>query len=255
MFAIIYGLFNVIGLTISGAIAGKDNYDCMKRAEERKRNNENPHNIYYDRKGAMRDLTTHKNVSIDYIGCESEGKDQYMRDMYGHPIKNLSEERRQQKIADAKAKNDSRITVVKIKDGITKNLAGRQGRPYYAGPIFKDLDNGKEYVCRHFDIPESIAGEKYIACSYYMDISTGLLVRESDSSKEMRRRGKVNPSEEIAKAFMNHFNTKQSSEGYIGKSKYPDPKNFDMNGNEKSLSKDIRMRNYYCNDNISYDLV
>jgi len=248
MFAIIYGLFNVIGLTISGAIAGKDNYDCMKRAEERKRNNENPHNIYYDRKGAMRDLTTHKNVSIDYIGCESEGKDQYMRDMYGHPIKNLSEERRQQNLVNAK--KDARRTVCEWKSiPLDKHLV--EGYPAYEGKVYKDLHTGAEYVCRCFPYPKEIT-EQHGYCKCYMNIENGLLVREADSQKYDRQRGLYNFSEETVYAFIQFFNKKQQAEGYYLDSNIPEVSGWEQK--ESKHAYRTRMGRFYCNKFVSTDM-
>lgn len=67
MFAIVYGMFNLIGAIISGTKAAKRNYECIKEAELKRAQGKNRAGIYYDRKGATRLLDTHELVSIDNL--------------------------------------------------------------------------------------------------------------------------------------------------------------------------------------------
>ena len=88
-----------------------------------------------------------------------------------------------------------------------------------------------------------------------MDTKNGLLVREADSGKENTRKGYLGPSDEVNSKFIAFFNDKQNREGYISHSKYPDPKDCDMNGNEKDIFKKVRLSNYYCNKYAVSDIV
>ncbi len=93
MFGFLYAACTAIGCAISGTKASIENQQCKDRGIEKRNRGENFTNTYTDRLGATRDIDTNKLVMIDYRGNESEGKYQYLRDMYGRPTRNLSEER------------------------------------------------------------------------------------------------------------------------------------------------------------------
>ena len=256
MFGAFYLAATTIGAIVSGTKAAHENSIHIKEAEEKQRQGKNRAGIYTDRLGATRSLSTGKRVSIDNLYCaEAKGKDAYMYNEKGVPIRNMSEEVREERYAQTKKEADPRITVSLWKEGCTANLCGINGRPYYAGHTYKDLNNGKIYVCRMLEIPKEITGSTMKKVGFYMDINNGLLVRESDSSKEMARRSGKGPSEEIISKFIQEFNDKQRGEGYYCKSNIPNPKNFDMNGNESDMSKRIRLGDFYMNHKISYDII
>lgn len=254
MIGIFYLLANAIGLTVSGTLAAKENYDAIQRGKERQRQGKNIAGVYTDRLGATRRLSNHERVSMDYLpGCEDRGEDCYMRDKYGRPIKNLSEQIRQERLQTAISKNDPRVTVVKWKQGISKVEAGVHGRSYYAGSEFKDLETGKIYISRRFILPKELTNGEKLLAAYYMDLN-GFLVRETDETRFERTQDKPYlPSKELSDKFLAYFNDKQSKGGYDGNVKDPDPKKLDMDGNECELFKQVRLARYYCNEQAEFD--
>ncbi len=253
MFGFLYAAYLAIGSAISGTKAMIENQQRIDKANELKKQGKNLANVYTDIYGHTRDLSTGKSVMIDHINCESEGRDVYLRNQYGDPIRNLSEERRQQAYREARKHYDPRKSVMKWKDGPRRGTEGENGQPYYYGEQYKDLRTGRIYVCRRFKIPKEIYGKGNLSSSYYMNVETGLLVRETDSQKENRKREKYTVPEDAVTRFMEYFNQKQSTEGYYYKSKQP--KDFDWNGEEKNFDKIIRLGMYYCNENDSVDVL
>ena len=247
MFAIIYSALMSLGLIGHGVKGAVENQQCINKAKEKRREGNNKPNIYNDRLGATRDLDTGKLVSVDFIKyAEAEGKDAYVRDMYGNPIRNLSEEIRQERLTNALLTADSRKSVVEWKEGVSRSSAGIKGKPYYAGKEYKDISSGAIYVCRYLPIPESVSGHAYSNGLFYMDISNGLLVREADSQKEKRRRGEDVISEDVSQQFVEYFNKRQNTKGYFMDSKIP--KHLDLNGSENEFDKRIRLEAFYCNN-------
>lgn len=256
MFGIFYLVANTIGTMISGGIAAKENYDARQKGYEKQAHGKNRAGIYTDRLGGTRRLSDNKRVMMDNLYCsEAKGEDCYMRDQYGHPIRNMSEEIRQERMREAKEKNDPRISVVEWKQGVPRSLAGIHGRPYCAGKQYKDLQDGKIYVCRILTIPKELSNGESFSGIYYMNMNTGLLVREADSSKERTKRKGRGPSEELSQKFISYFNEKQSAEGYVKKSKNPRPEDLDMDGKESEFDKRIRLGWYFCNDYEISDIV
>ena len=248
MFGIFYLLANIIGTSFSGSKAAYENRIAVKDAEKKYSLGKNRARIYTDRLGVTRSLDTKKRISIDNIYCsEAEGKDAYMYDENGKPIRNMSLELREERFKINKAKNDSMITVSKWKEGIANNLCGIHGRPYYAGTTYKDLNNGKVYVCRMLEVPKEISNGKIIRAIYYMDINTGLLVRLSDSERRQRQRDPASFPEDTIEQFIKYFNDKQMREGYYLNSNIVNDKNCDSCGRERDFYKKIRMSNFYMN--------
>ena len=245
MIAILYLTIIIIGLFVGGSIAAKENYDAIQRGKERQRQGINRAGVYIDRLGATRSLTNHERVSIDNLYCaESEGRDAYMYDEHGNPIRNMSEEIRQERLAQAKSNPDPRRTVVLWKNGTNPVLAGRKGNPYYSGNQYKDLETGDIYVCRHFDLPNEIS--HLGSCSFYMDVNTGLLVRETDGEKyDMQRGYNTTPLSDCEK-FIIFFNEKQKGEGYLNKSNIPSTSGW--NTEEDEYDRCRRMKRFYCNE-------
>lgn len=247
MFGIVYLIFNTIGSLFGGTHAAAENAHQIKDAKQKRLEGKNRPNVYTDRLGATRDLNTGKIVSVDFIKyAEAEGKDAYVRDMYGNPIRNLSEEIREERLTNALLTADSRKSVVEWKEGVSRSSAGIKGKPYYAGKEYKDISSGAIYVCRYLPIPESVSGHAYSNGLFYMDISNGLLVREADSQKEKRRRGEDVISEDVCQQFVEYFNKRQNTKGYFMDSKIP--KHLDLNGSENEFDKRIRLEAFYCNN-------
>ena len=251
MIGLLYLGFMIGGTIFVGLKAANENAGSIKRAKDKQKNGKNPHGIYIDRRGTTRSLSTGKIVSVDYIGCETEGKDQYLRDMYGHPIKNLSEERRVQREAEAKENPDPRRTVIEWKKGIPEVRTHIEGNPYYAGDTYKDLKSGDIYVCRSIPLPNDLTqGRRY--CSCYMNIDTGLLVRESDSQIYDRQRSLYDVPEDVIAKFIDHFNKKQMDRGYFFDSNIPSTNGWDKT--ESDFSKRLRLGNFYCNNYDAKDI-
>lgn len=254
MIGIFYLLANAIGLTVSGTIAAKENYDAIQKGKELQRQGKNIAGIYTDRLGETRSLATNERVMMDYLpGCESRGEDCYMRNKYGDPIRNISEEMRQERFHVAKNQNNPGVTVVKWKKGISIVEAGIHGRPYYAGSEFKDLETGKIYISRRFILPKELTNGEKLLAAYYMDLD-GYLVRETDKTRFERTQNQPYiPSQELSDKFIAYFNDKQAKGGYDGDVKYPDPRDLDMDGNEPDIFKEVRLRRYYCNNQAEFD--
>lgn len=245
MFAIIYTAFMTLRFTghqIKNAFKEQQNIEEGRR---KRKEGGNFANVYNDYRGGLRSLETGERVRIDNLfDSESKGKDCFMRDKYGNPIKNISKELRENSYSDAKRQNDTRRTVCKWKRGISKNLTGYNGQPYYSGIEYKDLYNEEIYVCRRIPIPREISGEHNSYGKFYMSIKDGLLVRETDSQKINRTIGKYQLSEKVNQDFITYFNTIQNAEGYINNSKQPRSIGWD---GESEFSKSVRMGNFYCN--------
>ena len=250
MFGIFYAAFMAIGTAIGGIKAAIEEQQCRKKGIEKRRRGENFTNTYNDRFSHTRDIDTGKSVMIDYRGNESEGKDQYLRDMYGTPIRNLSEERRQIKLKEAQNNCDPRRTVIEWKKGVSDSKTRAKGNPLYTGDTYKDLKTGKIYVCRHFTFPRDF-GEKGNG-TYYMDVDTGLLVREADSQIEDRKNGHYKLTEDLNKNFIEFFNNKQQDTGYKSNSRIPKQSGWDAKENEYDYRD--RMGDFYCNSEMSYDV-
>ncbi len=124
------------------------------------------------------------------------------------------------------------------------------GYPLYAGDTYKDLKNGKIYVCRMFGFPDEIQPRGYGV--FYMDINTGLLAREADSQKLDRKNGHYEFSEEANCKFIEYFNTKQQAEGYQCRSNIPRIGGWDTKESERDYAR--RMEDYYCNNKSTNDI-
>lgn len=250
MFGLVYLGAMIVGTVYYGIRAGSENAQLIKRADAKRRMGKNRANVYTDRLGATRDLNTGKRVTIDnrYI-AEAKGKDAYMYNEKGTPIRNLSEEIRDENYRKACNTSEPGRTVTLWKHGCDFAYVGRNGNPYASGNQFRDLKNARVYVCRFLDFPPTITTEKNAKGEFYMDIKTGLLVRETDAQIKRRNMGKYRFSEELNRKFIDYFNKKQSAEGYLHKSRTPDSQS------ESEITKRMRLGWFYCNDYQGYDIV
>ena len=251
MFGLVYALTKIAATVFTSSKAAIEEHKAIQEGYKAKEQGNNLANVYSDRLGHLRDLDTRESVMIDNISKEANGEDAYLRNKYGEPVRNLSEEKREKEYKEAQANRDLRRTVCEWKGPWSTSYVGINGRPYYSGIQYKDLDNGRIYVCRLFKFPKelNIIGSG----NYYMDVRTGLLVRETDSQKVNRQNGKYTVSEEDNQKFIDYFNGKQNSTGYIGNSK--NPEKLDWDGTEPEMLKNVRMQMFYCNDNRSVDVL
>ena len=229
MFALFYTAFMAVTSIGSGAKAAIENHKLKQKALNEKRTGKNLLNVYADYKGALRDLTTNELRTADHISCENDGRDAYLRDQNGNPIRNLSEERRLARMRQAKAHNSEGRTVCKWKPNVPKVIEGPAGEQY------KDMHTGKIYVCRLINLNNKRYAPNDTG-NFYMDIETGLLVRETDGQKQRRRHGNYDVSYEEITRFIKDFNDKQKGDGYF------------LQG-RKIKCKDY----YYCNALKSFD--
>ena len=248
MFGLFYALVLLLAFIISGTRNLIEDSYQVRKAKEEKRKGRNKYNLYTDRLGATRDLDTGQLRTIDYIGCESQGKDQYLRDIYGNPIRNLSMERREARVMEAK--KDPRRSVSYWKEGPSKHKIGCDGQPFCTGRQYRDLKSGDIYVCRLLSFPRKLFPEGGYGM-YYMDIKSGLLVRETDCQKLDRNNGVYDYNEEDNLAFIDYFNEKQKKGGY-----YKQAHQIKLSGweqKESEFNRNIRMGYFYCNNEETFD--
>lgn len=248
MFGLIYAIIIICAVLISGIKCAVEEQEQITKAKKRREEGNNKYNLYTDRLGHTRDLRTGQLRMMDYISCEQEGEEQYLRDIYGNPVRNLSEERRLERRIEAA--NDPRRTVFFYKEGPDRIRAGSNGRPYYSGKQYKDLKTGQVYVCRRIEFPREISPNGGSGV-FYMDVSNGLLVREADRQIFDRTNGKYKFSEEQCKQFIELFNEKQREGGYA-----PMARSINKSGwkqNESELDKCVRMKAFYFNNKECID--
>lgn len=246
MFGLIYALWEISCSIITGTKSAEEEIKCIEKGFAAKRNGCNKANVYTDRAGHLRDLGSGNSVMIDHINCESEGRDAWLRNQYGDPIRNLSKEIREEIYAQEVLYHDPNITVCRWKRAFISSLAGLKGNPYYIGVQYKDLKNGKIYVCRQFKFPDEICPN--VRGKFYMDTETGLLVREADSQRIDRIKGKYVIGEDVNQRFIEYFNKKQLSSGYYHNS------NLSVMDDESEIFKNIRMQKFFCNDDLGFDI-
>lgn len=250
MFGIVYVLWKTTISVISGARAAIEENEAKNQGRKLRAEGKNRANIYTDRLGHTRDLDTGKSVMIDNITCETEGRDAWLRNQYGDPIRNLSKEIREERFANEKEHHKPYRTVCEWKRAFAGSLAGMDSNPYYVGQQYKDFETGDIYVCRIFDFPKEIYPNG--KGTFYMNVKNGLLVREADSQKFNRADGKYIISEEVNKQFIEYFNRKQQEQGYLPNSNVAWTSGFDRM--ESEFMKTVRLGEFYCNKNDILDI-
>lgn len=249
MFGIFYAVVMFFATIISGTKCTIEEHQQIAKAKEKKKEGNNKYNLYTDRKGATRDLDTGELRIVDCITCEKEGQDQHLRDIYGNPIRNLSMERRIERINEAT--KDKRRTVSVWKRAIIKNELGKNGNSFCSGEQYRDLATGDIYVCRMIKFPFCINKNGGYGV-FYMDINTGLLVREADCQRYEREQGIYKFSEELNKKFIKYFNDMQKEGGYIPLAR--ERKVSGWEEEESWLAKGVRLGAFYCNKNVCDDV-
>lgn len=229
LFGAIWGLITggaIIKDKIKGSIKDSQNKD---KARYEQTIGNNPYGTYHDHKGVMRLIVTNQIVSIRPDPWTHEW---YLEDVYGNKLRNLTQEKKQQKISYAQNHYDKLHTVVCIKDNKEKLYKDFE----FNEPIYQDILTGRQYVVRIFKSKFDSKKKKYernyeykkllkkeIAdqlgdLSFYMDTQTGFLVRLSDSylrqREELRQRKERKISDEnIQKLWKKYeFDFEYSSE-------------------------------------------
>lgn len=243
MFGIFYAAATAIGLAISGTKSAYEEWRCVEKGKDKRYQGKNRTNTYTDRHGHLRDIDTKESVRIDYRGVESEGKDQYLRNKYGDPIRNLSQERRLERYGEAKKDPNYKRTVVEWKHGVDDSRTRVKGNPLYSGPTYFDLSGNGEYVVRTFSFPDDFGEEGF--GSYYMSVDTGMLVRETDGQIFDRHKHEYKISPKTNTRFIQYFNKRQKEGGYIeGSAISPRDNGW---GTESEYAYRSRMGDFYCN--------
>lgn len=164
IFGLIYTLFVSVGVF----------FHKLNEKNENKKNKINFRSAdgltYIDSKCRSRLLSNDKQVLYTY----DKNGDYILKDMSGHVYKNFSQEKRErelnERIYEAKNKNE---TTYCIDDNDHRNDWECKGKR------FKDFKTGDIYIIRYINY-------KY----YYMNISNGLLVRETDWQIKQNRLNK-----------------------------------------------------------------
>lgn len=248
MFGIFYALGLAIATIVSGTSSMLENKYQIDKAKKARAKGNNKYNIYTDRRGAIRDIESGQLRNIDPITVEKEGMDQYVRDIYGNPIRNLSAERRIERIQESS--KDPKRTVSLWKEGSTTRNAGFECHPYCTGKQYRDLKNGNIYVCRMLSFPDEVIRNGGYG-KFYMDIRNGLLVRECDSQKYDREKGFYEYSEDTCNSFIEYFNRKQKEGGCHPLARKKEISGWDLTENE--FDKRLRLRYFYYNDKWTVD--
>lgn len=174
MFGLIYAAAVGIGCLVSGTRCLIENEHWK---EEGRRRLDNPGNVYIDRKGTMRDLTTNRITSFekDWItgdvflrydtssvrsrNLSKEWRDRYYAELKEHPIDGKTV------VNDIRVKKRAwtEKNIISINHGVWVD------KYYCSGQWYKDLETGDLYVARRV--------ENY---DFYMKIVNGRLVRLTD---------------------------------------------------------------------------
>lgn len=235
MFGLFYILANAIGITISGTKKAVDNDYYKKKGLERYRNGtDNGAHIYYDAEGKQRDLTTN-HVMFTY---RKDG-DLYIEDTKTFKVRNLSEEKRNEKIKEIKRSNPE-IKAVFYKYWTYANSELKDGYINIPGKVFKDVNNGQLYFERYItwrknDFSKAGTNGDYCCAYFYLRVSDGKIVSISDMQKEMDKKENV---EKDYDEFINFFNLEQAKGGFVVR-----------NRNKYAKGKD----DYYLSDEKMYN--
>lgn len=246
MFGILYTLGLLGVATVDGIKGAFENAEKLQKGYDEQQKGNNIAGVYFDRRGAMRDLKTGKiaSISIDY-GDPCDDKWLFVGEA-GIKTKNISEEKRRIEFLEGK-NGDWLGRTTDIYDSrhwshFTKN----RDKVVIIGSYYADLRTDDIYVCRSLPIKTS-SNTQY--CKFYMDILTGYLVRKSDTQYEYEKKNPNSAiSENVANAFMETFNKAQKNGGWY----HGDPNRF---GNAELLRKqDFYCDKFECSDHI-YNLV
>lgn len=208
MFGIFYLIANTIGLIFSGtnqAIRNKQNMDWWKDAKEQ---GKNPHNLYMDRRGAMRSLTNHQPVTIthlyrtgDIIRKEGDADKSFV---------NLSAAWREREFQRLRYVDNEHTVFPDIKI-IHAHPTGTidfeehtwDDRWYAKGQWWKDYKTGHLYCVREIS---DVYDNKQVKINCYMDIQSGLLVRVTDEQRKKKL------STDMYEKIIDNYNAKKKKQ-------------------------------------------
>ena len=205
MFGIIYAI-TCTGVAIIDGIRGRiEDYQLRENAKHH--HNNRTSNIYLDRYGTPRDIISKEYRNIDFAIVEAKGKDQCIKDVHGNVVRNLTEEKRQER--KRQAISNSRTVYLFNKYGNSRSNRRMGGDGYCEGTQFKDIQTGEIYVARQLIV-------NHTSMYFYMNMD-GLLVRESDSCVTKRNKGEFLYDDKMIQNFIKEFNRNQ----YTNKPKVP----------------------------------
>ena len=212
MFAILYGLFSLFCKAGWNIEYGIDKFNAERKAIEEGRD------TYYDKRGVQRLLGSDEAVVL----CRNMSGETYYTDTKGNVVKWINKnDKYNYSVVTAEWCLDNRrehITCNSLPPKINKDIKAK-------GSLLRDIETGQYMVLRKFylDKGEMVDGRTFDAnkvdrkirnlhrrtCSFYMNANTLELIRESDGSAELRRRGyKGCISENCRDNFINKYNQK-----------------------------------------------
>lgn len=218
MFGLLYVFSELVGLTVSGTKRMIDNAILKEQGWEKYNNKTDMgSHTYYDAEGKERDLITN-HIMFTY----RNNGDVYIKDTKTSQIRNLSEEKRLEKIKEIK-KTNSDIKAIYYKFWNHSNSELKDGEWGISGDVYRDINNGELYFERYITWRKndfSKAGILGDRCSayFYLRISDGKIVCISDKQKENDRRNNVSINYD---EFINFFNSEQEKGGFVVRNRNP----------------------------------
>lgn len=182
MFGILYLGFMIIATLIAGIVACDQNNKSKKWWSDLSKE-DNPNNVYYDRRGTRRDLIT--DTPIDFIHSYITGDLIKVVGSNRETKINLSERWRKEHFDIAKSKKDTQYSVfpdIYILHNNPNNITKKESEVwkdkwYAIGQWWKDIETGNLYCIRELTFKEN--GKEY-RFDCYMSVDTGLAVRPAD---------------------------------------------------------------------------
>lgn len=187
MFGILYTLF------LGGVYLTGNARNAMINAENKKKYYRASSNSYIDYRGVWRSVSNNEALRVDTVN----GDKCVIEERTKRVVRNVSEDNR---IADkAQAIKDGK-TVYKYSDGYDRDRDWRTGEDVIKGKVYIDLETGARYVVR-----------RVYGYEFYMDMSTFMLVRLTDSCIEFYNdmdlsQEKIDKLLQKGEEFRNRFN-------------------------------------------------
>lgn len=212
MFGLFYMIYNLIGITISGTKRSIDNIYFKQQGKKRYNNGEDfGAHIYYDAEGKARDLSTN-HIMFTY---RKDG-DLYIEDTKTSKVRNLSEEKRNEKIQDIKRTNPE-IKAVYYTYWNQENSQLSIGTRKITGKVFKDVNNKQLYFERYItwrndDFSKPGYRGNFSAAYFYLRISDGKIISISDRQREIDKNNNVKKD---YSCFIKFFNSEQDLGGFV----------------------------------------
>ena len=212
MFGLFYVFTNLIGITISGTKRAFDNIHYKQQGIKDYINGDDfGAHTYYDAEGKERDLTT-DHIMYTY----RHNGDLFIKDLSTSHIRNLSEEKRNEKIKEIKKNNPNTIAIF-YKYWDYSNSELRYESDIIIGKVYKDVNNGELYLERYItwrnnDYSKPGIRGDYCSAYFYLKVSDGKIVSISD--KQIKEDEKNNKNVDYS-GFISFFNEEQDKGGFI----------------------------------------